>query len=61
MPGQKAALRLQWKFMSLRTSLERYFEFAALNANWRTEVLAGFTTFMTMAYIQVYFWNAVID
>jgi AGZA family xanthine/uracil permease-like MFS transporter len=37
--------------MSLRDSLERYFEFAALNANWRTEVLAGFTTFMTMAYI----------
>jgi AGZA family xanthine/uracil permease-like MFS transporter len=37
--------------MSFRASLERYFEFAALNANWRTEVLAGFTTFMTMAYI----------
>ncbi|HEY1221846.1 MAG TPA: NCS2 family permease, partial [Bryobacteraceae bacterium] len=37
--------------MSLRASLERYFEFAALNANWRTEILAGFTTFMTMAYI----------
>jgi adenine/guanine/hypoxanthine permease len=37
--------------MSLRGSLEQYFEFAALNANWRTEILAGFTTFMTMAYI----------
>jgi AGZA family xanthine/uracil permease-like MFS transporter len=37
--------------MSLRASLERYFEFATLNANWRTEILAGFTTFMTMAYI----------
>jgi AGZA family xanthine/uracil permease-like MFS transporter len=37
--------------MSLLASLERYFEFAALNANWRTEILAGFTTFMTMAYI----------
>ena len=37
--------------MSLRASLERYFEFAALGANWRTEILAGFTTFMTMAYI----------
>ncbi|MGB7761241.1 MAG: NCS2 family permease [Bryobacteraceae bacterium] len=35
----------------MRASLERYFEFAALNANWRTEILAGFTTFMTMAYI----------
>src|SRR3954469_4089058 len=36
--------------MSLRT-LEQYFEFAALGADWKTEVLAGFTTFMTMAYI----------
>src|SRR3954454_10394833 len=36
--------------MSLR-SLERYFEFAALHADWKTEILAGFTTFMTMAYI----------
>jgi AGZA family xanthine/uracil permease-like MFS transporter len=35
----------------MRAWLERYFEFAALNANWRTEILAGFTTFMTMAYI----------
>jgi adenine/guanine/hypoxanthine permease len=33
--------------------LERYFEFAALGTNWRTEVLAGFTTFITMAYIVV--------
>ncbi len=32
-------------------ALERYFEFAAHRANWRTEILAGFTTFMTMAYI----------
>jgi hypothetical protein len=47
--------------MSLGPRLERYFEFQALGANWRTEVLAGFTTFMTMAYIQVYFWNAVIE
>src|SRR5579871_1760198 len=30
---------------------EAYFEFAALGANWRTEILAGVTTFMTMAYI----------
>jgi AGZA family xanthine/uracil permease-like MFS transporter len=37
--------------MSLRHFLERYFEFAALGANWRTEILAGCTTFMTMAYI----------
>ena len=31
--------------------LERYFEFSALGTNWRTEILAGITTFMTMAYI----------
>src|SRR5712691_9311676 len=42
---------LQGKTMPLRQRLERYFEFAALGANWRTEILAGFTTFMTMAYI----------
>src|SRR5712672_2665899 len=36
--------------MSLR-SLERYFDFAGLGADWKTEILAGFTTFMTMAYI----------
>jgi AGZA family xanthine/uracil permease-like MFS transporter len=43
--------------MSLRLRLERYFEFARLSANWRTEILAGCTTFMTMAYILVLFWN----
>src|SRR5215475_3815309 len=37
--------------MSLRQRLEQYFEFAALGATWRTEILAGITTFMTMAYI----------
>jgi AGZA family xanthine/uracil permease-like MFS transporter len=37
--------------MSLRHRLERYFEFAPLGARWRTEILAGCTTFMTMAYI----------
>ena len=31
--------------------LERYFEFTRLGTNWRTEVLAGITTFLTMAYI----------
>jgi AGZA family xanthine/uracil permease-like MFS transporter len=30
---------------------EQYFEFGALGTNWRTEFLAGITTFMTMAYI----------
>ncbi|HUA91363.1 MAG TPA: NCS2 family permease [Terracidiphilus sp.] len=31
--------------------LEKYFEFAHLETNWRTEILAGVTTFLTMAYI----------
>jgi AGZA family xanthine/uracil permease-like MFS transporter len=35
----------------LRERLERYFEFQSLRTTWRTEILAGFTTFMTMAYI----------
>jgi AGZA family xanthine/uracil permease-like MFS transporter len=30
--------------------LEAYFEFARLGTNWRTESLAGATTFLTMAY-----------
>jgi adenine/guanine/hypoxanthine permease len=35
----------------MRAALERYFEFSAHSADWKTEVLAGVTTFMTMAYI----------
>jgi AGZA family xanthine/uracil permease-like MFS transporter len=31
--------------------LESYFEFSHLGTNWRTEILAGITTFLTMAYI----------
>jgi AGZA family xanthine/uracil permease-like MFS transporter len=37
--------------MSLRSRLEQYFQFKSSGAQWRTEILAGFTTFMTMAYI----------
>ena len=37
--------------MPLRVRLERYFDFKSLGADWKTEILAGFTTFMTMAYI----------
>ena len=37
--------------MPLGQRLEQYFEFARLETNWRTEILAGVTTFMTMAYI----------
>ncbi len=36
---------------ALLTRLELYFEFVSLETNWRTELLAGVTTFMTMAYI----------
>src|SRR5881398_1410900 len=43
--------KLQCKPMALRAVLEDYFDFKPLNASWRTEILAGFTTFMTMAYI----------
>src|ERR1700683_2995660 len=35
----------------MRQRLERYFEFEQLGTNWRTEILAGLTTFITMAYI----------
>src|SRR5271170_2593210 len=35
----------------MRQRLERYFEFEQLGTDWRTEILAGFTTFVTMAYI----------
>ena len=31
--------------------IEQYFGFASRETNWRTETLAGFTTFITMAYI----------
>jgi AGZA family xanthine/uracil permease-like MFS transporter len=35
----------------LISRIESYFEFDRLGTNWRTEILAGFTTFLTMAYI----------
>jgi AGZA family xanthine/uracil permease-like MFS transporter len=37
--------------MPIRTRLEQYFDFSAHATNWRTEILAGLTTFITMAYI----------
>jgi adenine/guanine/hypoxanthine permease len=36
---------------SMLQSFARYFEFEKLGTNWRTEILAGVTTFVTMAYI----------
>ena len=35
----------------MRKRLEAYFEFVRLGTNWRTKILAGVTTFLTMAYI----------
>ncbi len=35
----------------MRHHLEQYFEFAHHRTTWRTEMLAGLTTFVTMAYI----------
>lgn len=35
----------------MRRRLESYFEFEKHQTGWRTEILAGCTTFMTMAYI----------
>jgi AGZA family xanthine/uracil permease-like MFS transporter len=37
--------------MSIRHSLEDYFQFRELGTDWRTETLAGLTTFLTMSYI----------
>jgi len=49
---------MQGKPETFRRRLERYFEFRQLNTDWRTELLAGVTTFSTMAYIV--FVNAAI-
>lgn len=35
----------------MKARLEQYFQFRELKTNWRTEILAGATTFVTMAYI----------
>lgn len=35
----------------MRARLESYFQFRQHRTSWRTEILAGFTTFITMAYI----------
>src|SRR3974390_1274196 len=36
---------------SMLKKLEDYFEFQRLGTNWRTEIVAGLTTFLTMAYV----------
>jgi len=40
-------------FHRFRVSLETYFEFQRLKTDWKTEIIAGATTFITMAYIVV--------
>jgi AGZA family xanthine/uracil permease-like MFS transporter len=40
-------------FHRLKLSLETYFEFQRLKTDWKTEIIAGSTTFITMAYIVV--------
>lgn len=35
----------------ITAKVEGYFEFRQLQTTWKTEILAGFTTFLTMAYI----------
>ena len=39
--------------LSSETGVAKYFRFAENSTNLRTEILAGLTTFMTMAYIMV--------
>lgn len=39
--------------MQSKGAIARFFDFANLNTNLRTEILAGITTFITMAYILV--------
>ncbi len=51
MPAPVITSRRSSLFGQIKSSLENYFEFSRLNTDWKTEVLAGFTTFITMAYI----------
>src|SRR6266404_9827433 len=43
--------RIELENLIVKAHLERYFQFRELRTNWRTEILAGCTTFVTMAYI----------
>ena len=42
---------LSYYYQPMLKRIESYFEFTRLGTNWRTEILAGVTTFLTMAYI----------
>src|SRR5579862_1023417 len=48
---KRAVLNSASRPMRFLTPLERYFEFKQLDTTWKTEILAGITTFITMAYI----------
>jgi hypothetical protein len=48
-PTAKARYKPSSHDPDMEVGLERYFEFKRLGTNWRTELLAGLTTFMTMA------------
>src|SRR5712672_4365645 len=43
--------RIELENLIVKAHLEKYFQFRELRTNWRTEILAGCTTFVTMAYI----------
>jgi adenine/guanine/hypoxanthine permease len=42
-------MRISPTFQLMRKRFEAYFQFRELGTNWRTEILAGCTTFVTMA------------
>ena len=50
-PPLKILCNLKGLRHSMRTRLEAYFKFHEHQTTWRIEVLAGLTTFITMAYI----------
>ena len=50
-PRSCFSTKLTERDQDMLPGLERYFEFEQLGTNWRTEILAGLTTFVTMAYI----------
>ena len=43
----------QFRYVGWQAAIANYFKFSQFNTNFRTEMLAGVTTFMTMAYILV--------
>lgn len=52
-PEDEAIASGEETIASESNAIAQYFNFAELNTNFRTEILAGITTFVTMAYILV--------